>query len=210
MRIVTEGGSAGPAALALARAYLLTLWRGHGAAWTRTVAFTALGALAAVLAARNNDLVEAGPRSLLALAILTTPLALAAAAFGGPVLVAEERARSLLVSSGLAVSSRLFAPALALAVLGALLGVTHGAAVAWGLDAPPALATRLAVGGAAWGAAFTPLAFTALRRTFGGDSTVAFFALAVVMAAAQVTVAYVGELAIPAAVAVTLLGAARP
>lgn len=159
----------GPALIALGMAYLLTLWRGHGALLLRALLLSLLGVAISTLALRNNQILETELRATVLLGVLSAPLLLGACGLAGPVLRSEQQASWLLEICGLRGARRVLGTVLPVALFTTLLGTLAGIGVGWLLAGTPQLLLRLGTGAFLQGAAIGVIASTGLRFTQRGD-----------------------------------------
>lgn len=159
----------GPALVALGMAYLLTLWRGHGALLLRALLLSLLGVAISTLALRNNRIESAELRSTVMLGVLSAPLLLGACGLAGPVLRSEQQAVWLLEICGVRGANRVLGSVLPVALYTALLGTLAGLCVGWLLDGTPRLLLRLSIGAFLESVALGIIASAGLRFTQRGD-----------------------------------------
>lgn len=159
----------GPAVLALTGAYLLTLWRSHGALLWRGFLLALLATSITTLALKNNDIRDAELRSTVSLGILFGPLLLGACGLSGPVLRSERQARWLLDACGLSGGIRVLTASLAVALWGMFFAGLHGLLVGWLLEASSADELRLCFGAILTGASLGVVASSCVRWAHRGD-----------------------------------------
>lgn len=190
--------SSPPAALAVA--LLLAARRAEPGLILRGALLAALGGLVTPLAARGYDLDAPSAQSALSLGIAAGTLAVAGAGVAAATLRAEQAHAWMLDSVGAGGGLRVVAATAATAAAGVALGLAHGALVARGLDAGPALAARIVGVSGAWGAVIAALAgWHARRAHIAGPRRDRWgpVRLIVLSALAITAVAYLGELAVP-------------
>lgn len=159
----------GPAVLALAMAYVLTLWRGHAALLTRFALLVVAASVVTALAILNNGIALPGPRAVVSIGVLAAPMLLGAAGIAAPVLRSERQSEWLLASAGTSGPLRVAAALLAIAGPATLFGILHAVLLGWLLAAPPVLMLRLGLGAAATGATLAVIAGGCVRAAQRGD-----------------------------------------
>ncbi|HTE49929.1 MAG TPA: hypothetical protein VK698_03595 [Kofleriaceae bacterium] len=202
-RAVRVGGRP---AVALARAYLVSLARGEAAALWRGLLIAAAGGGATALAARANQIAAAGALSL---GISGAFLVVATGGLAASIARADRQQSWLLAATGTGPGTRMVAAAGAAAIGGALLGVVHAAAVI-AIAAPSAgAAVRLLAGSIPWGAAVAALVqevhVAAARAPDRATGWAVAGTIGVVMVA-TIGAATLGELAIPVLVVAGAVG----
>ena len=158
---------AGPPTWALAHAYLLSLWRGQPALLWRFLILMFVGGAVAVLAIRNNDIVDGETQATLTLGCGVAPLLLGAAGLCGPLLRMARQAGWLLSVCAISGGVRVRAAVLAVAMVALPLGVVHSAATAWLIGCHQPL--RLIAGGALAAPLVSCLAYGVAHYAARGD-----------------------------------------
>jgi hypothetical protein len=159
----------GRAPVALALAYLATLYRSHGALALRALFFTAIAAAVTVLTARNDGVLPPDALATLSLTILAPAVTLACVGLSGPVLREEQSARWVFDTCGTHRRVLAGAAAGALAATGALLGALHGVTTAVLVHAGGAAAARLVFDTVVAGATLGVIALQTVRWATRGD-----------------------------------------
>jgi hypothetical protein len=192
---------------ALATSYLIAIRRGDPAVFGRALLMTALGGIAAPIAARGHQIESAAGLSALSLGIATATVAIAASGIARAVLRAERRARWLLDASGTGAMARVIAATGASAACAAILGALHGGLVSIGAFAAAPMSIRLIGLGVVWGALLGALASWNARLSdsegprAGGRAMARFF---FVIAAVIIAVVMLGEVALALVALATL------
>jgi len=132
-----------PALLALAVAYLVTLWRGHASLWLRAGCLLLLGVAISYLALHNNQLHLSSERGAVSMGVASVTLLLGLTGVAGPVVRSERQADWLLSVCRISGMQRALAVALAVALCGLLLGLVHGLLLGWFLNGNSRLLLRL-------------------------------------------------------------------
>lgn len=116
----------GPALLALALTYLVTLWRAHAALFVRACLLLLCGALISFLALRNNQITSASLQNTISLGVLSVTLLLGLSGLAGPVVRCAQHADWLFQVCQRDGRFCLLAEVCALSICGVTLGLLHG------------------------------------------------------------------------------------
>jgi hypothetical protein len=198
----------GSAPVALALTHAAVLARRDAVTLGRGIAATAVGAVIAALAARNNGAATPADRALFVLAAGGLPLSLAVGGVAAHVLLTERGLAWLLLSSAASVRLRALVAAAVSAAWGALAGAVHGLFCA-ALIAPELRLVLLAVAlGASLGAIAAHLARRA-EQPMGVDGTAVVIGMALTGLLASGLSAWLGAIAVaPIAIAAAILALA--
>lgn len=159
----------GPPLVALALAYLVTLWRGHAALLSRALLFTLLGVAISYLALRNNQITAVEWQSTIALGVLSVVLLLALCGLAGPLVRTERQAEWLLTVCHRNGWFSSLALCCALSICGGMFGILHGTLLALLLDADGMCWLRLCASEAAMGVVIALLASGCVRLAVRGN-----------------------------------------
>jgi hypothetical protein len=175
-----------PAVVALASAYVLTVWRAHAEIAGRCLLLTMVWLAFATLFVHNADGGDLTGAPIMVEAVFA-PLAIAlTVTLAGPMLRAELQGGWLLDAMGMTLAGRQRALAMASAFLGMALAVVYAGAIAWNLRLSLLTAVRLVGETTAFAFALSVIAGDVVRfavRSDGRDGArliVAFTALTVV------------------------------
>lgn len=133
----------GPAVVALCLAYLLTVWRAQWTLLLRALFLVLLGLGIVYFSVHNNQLTTPALRGTISLGVLAGVLLLGLSGVAGPIRRSEREAEWLLQVCGTSGAQRIWAGALAIGLLGVLLGALHGLLLSWLLDGDWRLLLRL-------------------------------------------------------------------